>query len=78
MNRVKRLGSELLQRYPNKFGTEFEPNKKAVNEVAIVTSKVLRNELAGYITSYLHKQAAQDESAMSSEDVEKQEEAIEQ
>ena len=69
MNRIKRISTELLQKHPDKFGLEFDANKKALNEVAVVTSKVLRNELAGYITSHLRKQAAQEKasSAMAEE-----------
>jgi small subunit ribosomal protein S17e len=63
MNRIKRISTELLQKYPNKFGLEFDANKKALNEVAVVKSKVLRNELAGYITSHLRKQAAQEKAS---------------
>lgn len=70
MNRIKRISSEVLQKYPDRFGVEFESNKKVVNEVAVVRSKVLRNEIAGYITSHIRKQQAAENkaSAMSSED----------
>jgi small subunit ribosomal protein S17e len=79
MNRIKRISIELLEKYPNKFGLEFDANKKALNEVAVVTSKVLRNELAGYITSHLRKQAAQEKasSAMAGDETEEVEEAQE-
>ncbi|AIC15243.1 hypothetical protein [Nitrososphaera viennensis] len=63
MNRIKRISAELLQKHPDKFGLEFDANKKALNEVAIVKSKVLRNELAGYITSHLRKKAAQEKAS---------------
>jgi small subunit ribosomal protein S17e len=64
MNRIKRISTELLQKHPEKFGLEFDSNKKALNDLAIVRSKVLRNELAGYITSHLRKQAAQEKASM--------------
>jgi small subunit ribosomal protein S17e len=64
MNRIKRISTELLQKHPNKFGVEFDANKKALNELAVVRSKVLRNELAGYITAHLRKQAAQEMASM--------------
>ncbi len=64
MNRIKRISTELLQQHPNKFGLEFDANKKALNDLAIVRSKVLRNELAGYITSHLRKEAAQEKAAL--------------
>ena len=64
MNRIKRISTELLERYPDKFGLDFNANKNVVSEVAIVRSKVLRNELAGYITAHLRKQAAQEKASM--------------
>ena len=64
MNRIKRISTELLQKHPDRFGLEFDANKKALNDLAIVRSKVLRNELAGYITSHLRKQAAQEKASM--------------
>lgn len=72
MNRIKRISTELLQKYSDKFGLEFDANKKALGEVAVVTSKLLRNEVAGYITSHLRKKAAQEKasSAMAEEETE--------
>ena len=64
MNRIKRISTELLQKHPEKFGLEFDSNKKALNDLAIVRSKVLRNELAGYITLHLRKQAAQEKASL--------------
>ena len=84
MNRIKRLSTELLQKYPDKFGLEFDANKKSLNEVATVRSKVLRNELAGYITAHLRKQAAQEKASMAAaggdfeEEQEESEEAAEE
>jgi small subunit ribosomal protein S17e len=58
MDRIKRISTELLASYPNRFGVDFDENKKNIKEIAIVRSKVLRNKVAGYITSYLRKKAA--------------------
>ncbi len=66
MNRIKRISTELLERYPDKFGLDFNANKNIISEVAIIRSKVLRNELAGYITAHLRKQAAQEKASMAS------------
>ena len=65
MNRIKRISSELLEKHQDKFGLEFDANKKALNELATVRSKVLRNELAGYITSYLRRIEAQEKASIS-------------
>jgi small subunit ribosomal protein S17e len=64
MNRIKRISTELLEKHPDRFGMEFDGNKKALNDLAVVRSKVLRNELAGYITAHLRKQAAQEKASM--------------
>ena len=56
LHRIRRLASLLLEKYPEKFTEDFETNKKALKEVAIITSKQLKNELAGYITHYIKKQ----------------------
>jgi small subunit ribosomal protein S17e len=77
MNRIKRISTELLERYPDKFGLDFSANKNVVSEVAIVRSKVLRNELAGYITAHLRKQAAQEKASMAAAVGETDEEAEE-
>ena len=34
MNRIKRIATELLERYPDKFGLEFNGNKNIISEVA--------------------------------------------
>ena len=56
MNRVKKLSTELLNRYPDKFNIDFQQNKKIIDEIAKVKSKELRNQIAGYIASYINKQ----------------------
>lgn len=38
-----------MQRHPEAFGTDFEANKKALEELALIPSKQLRNRIAGYI-----------------------------
>jgi len=77
MNRIKRISSELLEKYPDKFGLDFNANKNVISDVAIIRSKVLRNELAGYITSHLRKQAAQEKASMAAAVGESDEEAEE-
>ncbi len=46
----KRVSYELYERYKDRFTTDFEQNKKVVDEVAEVPSKKLRNTIAGFIT----------------------------
>jgi len=45
---VKRIARELLDRYPDKFSTDFENNKKFVTELTNISSTKLRNRVAGY------------------------------
>jgi small subunit ribosomal protein S17e len=66
-----------LEKYPDKFGLDFNANKNVISDVAIIRSKVLRNELAGYITSHLRKQAAQEKASMAAAVGESDEEAEE-
>jgi len=44
----------LANKYPNQFKKDnFQHNKKKVEELSDVNSKVLRNRIAGYITRHL-------------------------
>jgi small subunit ribosomal protein S17e len=45
---VKRIARELLDRYPDKFSTDFEKNKQFVTELTNISSTKLRNRVAGY------------------------------
>ncbi|MEE3444158.1 MAG: 30S ribosomal protein S17e, partial [Methanobrevibacter sp.] len=42
-----------------KFTTDFEENKKLVAEYSTVSTKHLRNKIAGYITRLVKQQANQ-------------------
>jgi len=48
--RVKTFARELMKRFPDKFTTDFEANKKVVNNLIRTPSSKLRNLIAGYIT----------------------------
>lgn len=56
VNRIKRISMEVLAIHKAKFGTDFAQNKKILNEISIVRSKGLKNELAGYITTYIKRE----------------------
>jgi ribosomal protein S17E len=58
---VRRIATDLMNKYPDRFGTNFEQNKKTIVELAIVRSKELRNQVAGYIASHLNKQSKSSE-----------------
>jgi len=48
--KVKRIARELFRRYPNRFTTDYEQNKRALLTLVNLPSKKLRNLIAGYIT----------------------------
>jgi len=47
---VKKAARELVGRFPDKFSTDFQSNKKAVESITQISSIKLRNRIAGYIT----------------------------
>lgn len=47
---IKRLAKELITRYPSKFSTNFDDNKRMVDELTEGTTTRVRNQTAGYIT----------------------------
>ena len=44
---------EVLKDHKGKFGINFDENKQALNSISTITSKMLKNELAGYITKFI-------------------------
>ncbi len=50
---VKRTARDLLDRYPERFTTDFENNKKIVKSLTNISSTRLRNRVAGYATRLL-------------------------
>ena len=53
MNRIKRLSTEVLKDNKDKFGINFDENKEILNNISTIRSKILKNELAGYITKLI-------------------------
>lgn len=47
---IKRTARELLEKYRERFKSDFEHNKKVVQELTNIRSKRIRNRVAGYIT----------------------------
>lgn len=62
---VKRIGDELINKYPGLFNGDFDNNKEKVRAVLNVESKKLVNKVAGYITSKIN---ASDRAKPSSEE----------
>ena len=61
VDRIKRLSFEVLDKHKSKFGEDFADNKKLLDEFAIVRSKGLKNEVAGYITKFIKKEKREEE-----------------
>ena len=50
---IKRVSIELVNKYPQAFGKDFDANKEMVATLTDVQSVPMRNKIAGYITRYL-------------------------
>jgi small subunit ribosomal protein S17e len=46
---VSRIAIRLIKDYPERFTTNYDENKKVLDELIYFPSKVLRNKVAGYI-----------------------------
>ena len=47
---IKRLGQELMERFPDKFSSNFDDNKHTVDALTEGATTKVRNQVAGYIT----------------------------
>jgi small subunit ribosomal protein S17e len=47
---IKRIAEELIGRFPDKFSSNFENNKRAVDTLTQGATTKVRNQIAGYIT----------------------------
>ncbi len=56
---LKRVAEKLLKECPEAFSTDFQTNKKRVQANTDITSKSIRNKIAGYVTSTVKKRAKQ-------------------
>jgi len=54
---IKNIALDLVKTHPKQFvSDDFQHNKIKVAELSDVSSKLLRNRIAGYITRYLASQ----------------------
>jgi small subunit ribosomal protein S17e len=56
VDRIKRLSMQVLDQHKEKFTVDFADNKKILDQLAVVRSKGLKNEMAGYITKLLKRE----------------------
>ncbi len=68
---IKQLGKELMTKFPGKFTTNFDENKRAVDTLTKGTTTRVRNQTAGYITrtNALAKASSEIESEMDEEEI---------
>ena len=57
---VKRLAKELIETHKGVFTTDFDQNKKLVMEYSTVSTKHLRNKIAGYVTRLVRLEQTQE------------------
>ena len=59
---IKNIAINLIKKYPEHFKyNDFQHNKLKVAELSDITSKLIRNRIAGYITRYLASKSKEKE-----------------
>jgi small subunit ribosomal protein S17e len=61
LDKTRRLSEMILERHPEAFSADYEKNKAALAELALIPSKQLRNHIAGYIAKSLKEDKAEEE-----------------
>ena len=54
---IKRSARLLLERYPDKFTGDYAQNRNALDGVATIGSKPLKNKIAGYIATLVKQKS---------------------
>jgi small subunit ribosomal protein S17e len=81
VDRIKRLSMEVLDQHKDKFTISFADNKKLLDQLAVIRSKGLKNEMAGYITKLIKRERdtiESKESDVEEEEIEAEIEAVEE
>ncbi|HEY7587736.1 MAG TPA: 30S ribosomal protein S17e [Thermoplasmata archaeon] len=55
---IKRVAVELVKLHPNEFTDDYEHNKRKVEELTDVSTVLMRNRIAGYITRFRQRPTA--------------------
>ncbi|MBN1281014.1 MAG: 30S ribosomal protein S17e [Candidatus Thermoplasmatota archaeon] len=50
---IKSVAIDLVKKYPDHFNGDFQGNKEKLDKLVTVSSNLLRNRIAGYITRYV-------------------------
>lgn len=48
-----------MERFQDGFTDDFQKNKEALSKITTISSKQLRNEIAGYITSLVKQETSE-------------------
>jgi small subunit ribosomal protein S17e len=54
---IKRSARQLLEKYPDKFTGDYKQNRSALDGLASIKSKPLKNKIAGYIATLLKQKS---------------------
>ena len=52
---VKNLARDIIAEHGDRFSTDFDKNKKIIDEIRSIESKKIRNVVAGYITKEMER-----------------------
>ncbi len=52
---IKMRVETLLEKFPDRFGSDFEKNKQILNELNLSLSRFDRNMIAGFITRKMNE-----------------------
>ncbi|MBR9682271.1 MAG: 30S ribosomal protein S17e [Candidatus Aenigmarchaeota archaeon] len=52
---VKTVAGDLLDKFPEKFGNDFDKNKEALRAMDLIEDKSVRNKVAGYMVTIANK-----------------------
>jgi small subunit ribosomal protein S17e len=55
---IKNAAKILLRDYPDDFTVDFETNKRLVEQFTDVSSKTVRNRIAGYLVTLIKRRIA--------------------
>lgn len=52
---VKRAAKKIIEKHYSRLTFDFDTNKKACDETAVINSKRLRNKIAGFVTHLMKR-----------------------
>jgi len=78
VDRIKRLSYQVLDTHKSKFGEDFADNKKILDQISIIRSKGLKNEIAGYITKFIKKEVREEKAKQARIAASKDEQQVEE